>query len=186
MKDIIKYIITNISILSVIALFAKKSFEKYIESKINHELAKQLESHKLKLQKDLEQYKAQLLLGKPLKDDFVQRNKELMEHLGEIRSAIQFLIRAHGEKDSAELTKAWERFYLMIPKFEDFIARHSSPYLSEYKEDINSLANSINEITRSLEEAKKKGRKTYNCNFQAVINIADNLREKIYNNLTRT
>jgi len=71
LEDIVKYIITNISILSVIAWPAKKLIEKYIGSKVNHELAKRLESHKLKLQKDMEKYKEQLLLGRALKDQFV-------------------------------------------------------------------------------------------------------------------
>lgn len=186
MEDIVKYIFTNISILSVIAWPAKKLIEKYIESKVNHELAIRLESHKLNLQKDMEKYKEQLLSGRALKDQFVQRNIELMEYLGEIRSAVQFLIRAHGENDSAGIKSAWERYYSEIPKFEDFIARYSSPYLSEYEEDIKYLANSINEITKSIEEVKKQGGTTYQGNFQAVIDIADNLKKKIYDNLTQT
>ncbi|HDS17040.1 MAG TPA: hypothetical protein ENN66_10655 [Proteobacteria bacterium] len=99
MENIVKYIITNISILSLVSWPTKKLIEKYIESKVNHEL----ESHRLTLQKDMEIYKEQLLLGRALKDQFVKRNIELMEYLGEIRSAVQFLIRAHGEKNSTEI-----------------------------------------------------------------------------------
>ena len=91
-----------------------------------------------------------------------------------------------GKKTVLKLKAHGKGIYSVIPKFEDFIARHSSPYLSEYEGEIKSLANSINEITKSIEEVKKQGGTTYQCNFQGVIDIANNLKKDIYDNLTQT
>ena len=182
LEEIIKIIGANISVLAVIALFVKKRFEKYIDGKINHQLARQLENHKLELQKDLEKFKEKLYSGKPLKDDFVQRNKELMEHIGDIRSSVQFLIRAHAEEK--QVREAWERYYAKMPSFEDFIVRYKAPYFLQYDEDIKALVDSLNEVTKSIEDTKTSGGKSYNCDFQKVTDNSDKLKEKIYSSLT--
>ena len=182
MNDIIKSIVINISVIASIALFFKKRFEKYVDSKINHHMAKALESYKMELQKELEIFKENLYSAKPLKDDFVQRNKELMDNLGDIRTSIQFLIKTHAEKK--QINKAWKTFFAKIPNFEDFIVRYKSPYFLHYDNDIKNLTNTLNDIIKSIDDVRRGSNKTYNIDFQKVITIIDKLKEKVYSNIT--
>ena len=167
----------NILILVILSPFIKKLIEKYIDNKINI----QLESHKNELKKDLENFKEKLYSSKPLKDEFIEKNKELITRIGDIRSLLQQLLRAHLERQN--IKEAWGKYFSNIPEFEDFIVRYKSPYFKQFNDEILDLSDALNDITREIESAKNAGQSTYNVDIQKTVDIMDKLKDKIYKTL---
>lgn len=179
MQEIINFIVANSVFLLAIWLFLKPRLEHYIDKKIEFGVSTKLEEHKHRLQKDIEIYRSELQSRQPFRDEYIEKNKELIEHLSEINSAIYDLPRAQKHQGD-KIQEAFDRYFSYTQRLDDFFIRNRSPYFYKYEQPFQEISNLINDMIRTLNQANASEEKTCTLNLDAILQSIDALKMKIH------
>lgn len=162
---ILTIVVNSVALVGAIFGWIKPQIEKYAEKRIDYELNEKIESYKGEIQKDLELYKGRLQKNmeayksvlqrdlaryqdnlsttKKLRQEYYDKNAELIHNLTELR----LLTFQAQHSDGNDKISAIEKMAKHLKDIEEFCHVHHSPFLRKWGQEINSLFSAFNELT---------------------------------------